>query len=918
MATTTIYLSSTYEDLKDYRVVLFQALRQSGYQVIAMEDYVAADRRPVDQCLKDVEKSDLYVGLFAFRYGYVPPPEHHNPNGVSITELEFRHAEKEKKPCLTFVVKDSTPWPSSYNDAWTSDDQGKRIIALRQHLLTEKLASAFSSPHELAALVLAAVTKYLDQTKQAEPAAVPTQATPGDITWDIEKQDSPYPGLMHFTRKYAPVFFGRDVEIGEILDRMRLPSGRFIIVSGDSGVGKSSVVAAGVLPRIEEAPLPGATHCLCERMVPSQGSHPFNALMGVLHPYATRAGLKPQEIEEDLLKSPHRLAHHVRDILLKGTDGDALVLFLDQMEELFTAWTPAESNRFLTALYQAAQGGPLWVVANVRSDHLHHCHDHPEMLRVLRGPGHYPLGPIEPFMLTDLIAKPARCAGLRIDDHLVRRIVHETLDQPDEAVRPDQGNLPLLAFVLDELFKKRSDHELSAKVYTDVGGVARAIANQAEHVEAELRRVRGAEAMAGLPKLFDSLVIVNAKGLPTRRRPLRSEFPSAMNDLLEGLVRSRLLRTEGEGQNATVSISHEKLFEAWPSLKQYVDTNNKKLMDRTLLDSRARKWEQLGKPWFSGLASGREYNDFRRTGMTVTALTKEYLAASRLARWIQKTVVAVVVLVVVGAGAWLWKEGLSLEDALLTARSRSGVWSIHIEPQLVEIPAGTFQQGDTHEQGITNQQPVREVRITQFAMGKYEITFDEYKRFAIATKQLPLPYDMDWGRGRRPVITVSWHNARDYAKWLSQQTGKHYRLPTESEWEYAARSIAKNKDDIYAGTSDRSELQDYAVFGRPYVALFVKGTEPVGSKKPNSLGLYDLSGNVEEWVEDCWHENYIDAPVDGTAWRAASGGDCLRNMVLRGGTWDSAPGILRGSSRSRSFPSRQSEYAGFRLVQDLH
>lgn len=776
MATTTIYLSSTYEDLKDYRRVVFEALRKSGYDVIAMEDYVASDQRPVDKCLKDVERADLYVGLFAFRYGYVPPSHHNNPDSLSITELEFRHALASNKHCLTFVVDEHTSWPRLFDDARTSADKGERITVLRQYLLTEKLASPFSQPHELAALVLAAVANHLANKPESLGAKEPS---PTAVTWDIEKQDSPYPGLMHFTRKYAPVFFGRDMEIGEILDRLRSPSGRFIIISGDSGVGKSSVVAAGVLPWIEDTPLPGAGRCLCERMVPSQGSHPFNALMGVLHPYATRAGLKPQEIEEDLLESPDRLAHHVRDILLKGTDGDALVLFLDQMEELFTARTPAESNRFLTALYRAAQDGPLWVVATVRSDHLHHCHDHPEMLRVLRGPGHYPLGPIEPFMLADLIAKPARCAGLRIDDHLVRRIVHETLDQPDEAARPDQGNLPLLAFVLDELFKKRSDHELSAKVYTDVGGVAGAIAHHAEQVEAELRHVRGAEAMAGLPKLFDSLVIVNAKGLPTRRRPLRSEFLPAMNDLIEGLVRARLLRTEGEGQSATLSISHEKLFEAWPSLKQYVDTNNKELMDRTLLEGRARKWEQQGKHWFNGLASGREYKDFRRAGGTATALIKEYLAASRRARWIQTAVIAVVVLVVGGTGAWLWKEGLSLEDALLTAQSQ--VRSIHIEPRMETIRGGPFQQGDTHGKGGAKEQPVRKVTITQFAMGKYEVTFEEYKRFAIATKRFPLPHDEDSRRGRRPVINVSWDDAKAYAKWLSDVSGKHYRLPTESE-----------------------------------------------------------------------------------------------------------------------------------------
>ena len=423
----TIYLSSTYEDLKDYRRAVVGALLKAGYHVIGMEDYVATHRRPVDECLKDVEKADIYVGLFAFRYGYVPPPEHNNPGALSITELEFRHAEKLKRPCLTFIAdQEQAGIPQKFVDGFTGEgDNGQKIKRLRQHLQSEKTASFFSGTYQLASLVQSAVSKHLaNQKKPASPDATePT--TPAAVTWDIEKQGSPYPGLLHFTRKYAPVFFGRDGEVREILDRMRSPEGRFILISGNSGVGKSSVVAAGVLPLIEKMALPGSTNCLCVRMIPGKGSHPFNALTAALHPYATAVGLDPESMEKDLIQSPPRLAYHVREILSKGGDHDALVLFLDQMEELFTAQDREASKTFLTAAYEAAQDGGLWVVATIRSDHLHHCHEHPDMLRVLRGKSHYPLGPIEPFMLSDLIVKPARFAGLTITDKLARRIIHD-------------------------------------------------------------------------------------------------------------------------------------------------------------------------------------------------------------------------------------------------------------------------------------------------------------------------------------------------------------------------------------------------------------------------------------------------------------------------------------------------------------
>lgn len=221
----TIYLSSTYEDLKEFRNAVYEALRKAGHQVTAMEDYVAADQRPVEKCLNDVEAAEIYIGLFAFRYGYVPPPQHDNPNGLSITELEYRRAETLKKPCLTFVAEDKnnvTDIPLTLVDAYTGEgDKGERIKGLRQHLLTEKLASQFSAPQKLSTLVLAAVTKHLAETKQPESARAQESGGAPAITWHIDTQGSPYPGLDYFRKQYAPVFFGREADVREILDRMR-------------------------------------------------------------------------------------------------------------------------------------------------------------------------------------------------------------------------------------------------------------------------------------------------------------------------------------------------------------------------------------------------------------------------------------------------------------------------------------------------------------------------------------------------------------------------------------------------------------------------------------------------------------------------------------------------------------------------
>jgi formylglycine-generating enzyme required for sulfatase activity len=601
------------------------------------------------------------------------------------------------------------------------------------------------------------------------------------------------------------------------------------------------------------------------------------------------------------------LSQQVRKILKDGTDHDALVLFLDQMEELFTAHTPDQAKQFLQVLYQAAQDGALWVLSTIRSDHLHHCHAHPDMLRVLRGPGHYPLGPIEPFMLPDLIAKPALCAGLSISDHLVRRIVHETMPKGGDERGADQSYLPLLAFVLNHLFAKRADHELSERVYQDVGGVAGAVAHHAGQVEIELHRMLGGQASQLLAKLFESMVIVSAEGLPTRRRPLFAQLPSDMRVAIEVLVKKRLLRTEGQGEQSTVSISHEKLFEAWPSLKDYVAKNKKKLMDRTLLESRAKKWVDMGKPWFSGLAAGWEYRDFRRAGMIATPEIRDYFYASHRMHWIVNGAMAVV-MVLIAETTWLWQKGYSVDQAMLKVKSL--FVSIHVEPAMQLVPAGIFQQGNILGLGKYGDQPTRKVTIKLFAMGKYEVTFEEYDRFAIATGR-SLPNDQGWGRGRRPVINVSWDDTVAYADWLSKATTKQYRLPTAHEWEYAARS--GGKDDTFAGTSDSGQLGAYAIFADNSHDR----TSAVGERMPNGLGLYDMSGNVWEWTEGCYPMDFAERLVVESLETGRGGMKCTFRMI-RGGSWGEEFQNLTTFGRNWDNPANRSSGVGFRLVQDIN
>jgi len=229
-------------------------------------------------------------------------------------------------------------------------------------------------------------------------------------------------------------------------------------------------------------------------------------------------------------------------------------------------------------------------------------------------------------------------------------------------------------------------------------------------------------------------------------------------------------------------------------------------------------------------------------------------------------------------------------------------------PEMVVIPAGSFQMGDLTGDGGSEEKPVHTVTFAKlFAMGKYEVAFEDYDKFASATSRQLLS-DEGWGRDKQPVIYVSWDDAVTYAQWLSEQTGKKYRLPSEAEWEYAARAGSTTK---YPWGNDigSSHANCYGCGSQ----WDEKQTAPVGSFAANAFGLFDTAGNVWEWTQDCWNENFNGAPADGAAWQS---GDCGRR-VERGGSWNNLPDWLRSASRHWNSTDYRYSTLGFRLVQDL-
>ena len=233
-------------------------------------------------------------------------------------------------------------------------------------------------------------------------------------------------------------------------------------------------------------------------------------------------------------------------------------------------------------------------------------------------------------------------------------------------------------------------------------------------------------------------------------------------------------------------------------------------------------------------------------------------------------------------------------------------------PEMVVIPAGAFRMGclSNDDSCADAEKPVHDVRIPQpFALSKYEVTFVDWDACISAGGCNGYrPKDRGWGRGSRPVINVSWQDAKSYAAWLSNQTGENYRLPSESEWEYAARAGTITK--YYWG----NQIGHNRANCNGCDSRWDDRTAPVGAFAPNPFGLHDMHGNVWEWVEDCWNDSYYGAPIVSEPWTS---GNCAMRIV-RGGAWIFGSERLRSAYRGEvSSSSRGINVLGFRVVRKL-
>ena len=393
------------------------------------------------------------------------------------------------------------------------------------------------------------------------------------------QQRNPYKGLRAFDEADAADFFGRDNLIGEILSRLSGEglSSRLVLVVGGSGTGKSSVVRAGVLPRVRHGDVPGSERWFVATMLP--GSSPFKQLAESLQHVAV---VETSGLAERLADGERGIDDAIRRLI---PDDGELLLVVDQFEELFTLATEKDQRGFLDGLIHAVStpDSRLRVVATLRAD----FYDRPlafQRFGAAVNEATVTITAMSPANLEAAIAEPAEHVGAHVEQALVAEIVSAVVDEP--------AALPSLQFALFELADRAADTCLTLAAYRELGGVDGAIAARAELL---YRSLDDAEH-AGVRQLFERLVVVGADGEPTRRRANRTELSSVVDDTtIDRWANARLLTLDRHPQSRlpTAELAHEALLHEWPRLRGWIEEDRETIVVRGQLREAAASWIDL-------------------------------------------------------------------------------------------------------------------------------------------------------------------------------------------------------------------------------------------------------------------------------------------------------------------------------------
>jgi formylglycine-generating enzyme required for sulfatase activity/energy-coupling factor transporter ATP-binding protein EcfA2 len=851
---------------------------------------------------------DIVVVMLWSRIGTpLAYPEYQKPDGeryLSGTEWEYldayQMAQKTGKPIL-IVYRRTEPvalfphdpdFMQKYEQWQHVDNFFKRFINLdgsfrqgfNQYSTPDDFAQKLESHIMLLILRILETNAVQEMSKNSTPVTL----------W----QGSPFPGLRAFTTADAPIFFGRERDLEALLKR--LASQKALLIAGASGSGKSSLVGAGLIPRLKENVLVGSKDWFLPwwdadtkswqglRFTPTEQGSPLSALSAKLAPLLQK---DPDALAQELSEDPQQIDHFLLELLQDKPMWARVFIFIDQFEEMFTLVGEIERRVFTQILRHLIASDSVRLAITLRADFLYNWVNTPELVEIL-GAEAYLLSMPKTTEFVEMIQRPAERAGLKLDAGLAPQMLQDGANQP--------GPLALLAYTLDELYQLSAETKhLTIDAYEALGGIQGAIGKRAENVF----RTLSSEVQQQFPRVFHQLVSVDEKGTPVKRRVWLSDITQTpyAKDLIAALTAARLLVQGGDNtsQGVTVELAHEALLQSWRRLKDWVTLTQDDLRLLQQVRLAAQEWQASGQsPAF--LWSDERLTHVNRMIERLEPQLDSFVIAfvfpeyERLLEELQNTT---------------HQRRLTIGERLaVIGDQRAGVG---LTAQGLPDISWCYVEGGRIR--LETEEAARVFDVAPFYIAKYMVTSSQFQAFIDAPDGYMNPH---WWDGTAPSKRsvypplmenfpreyVNWFEASAFCRWLTNKLtfpadflvqNPVIRLPTEWEWQFAAGSAARLRypwGNLWADVCCNSKGS--GLNRTTAVGMYPSGVSPAG--------VYDMSGNLWEW---CWNEY-------DTLQQTAH----LENArAIRGGSWDDDKTALAVTHRNWAYPISQSNLIGFRL-----
>jgi len=721
------------------------------------------------------------------------------------------------------------------------------------------------------------------------------------LAWDTHK--SPFPGLRAFKEEDAPIFFGRGYETDALVKQVQ--DSRFVAVVGASGSGKSSLVGAGLMPRLRANAIEGSKDWQIARFIPGENpfEHLYDALLEIFPQFKPNP-LEARRIKQNFIADMREAPQTLLDICAIGLENlpewTQVLLFIDQFEELFTLSHADDAKSFVVLLEAIAKSERVRAVVTLRADFYHRAVEYPQLAELLRA-GSFPLAIPKRDALRQMIERPAERAGLRFDHALVDRILDDTGDEP--------GNLALMAYALDELYKLDDDKTLTHQEYEQLGGVQGAIGTRAENQFMAL----GMDESV-IQQVFHTLVEVDERGTATRRREQfqSDRLPDKVRTLINAFTDARLLTTNYDATTgvATVEVAHEAILRSWPRLTEWIENTQDDLRLLRQVRVAAEEWDTKER---------RDYLLWPQERLKLVYAMQERLKPEL--NEVEKAFIEPE------------QERLLREIAVISTDHKRRRW---IGERLATI--GDIRSGiglDEHGLPQLNWLPVtlggeieiekRHFTVKPFYVAQYLMTYSQFQAFLDAPDGFE---DERWWQGfpeeyikqamstavaqydNYPRDTVSWYQAVAFTRWLDAKYRENglfaqfpagdwqIRLPTEWEWQWAAQNGTESRKYPwgYWDAHPRANTTEAGIGDRSTAV----GMYPHGAAQ---CGALDMAGNLWEW---CLNDHKTPDIITGFG-----NGE---SKVLRGGSFYFDPDLAAASFRDFNLPHGGFDYFGFRVV----